>query len=120
LTDELKAKIAPVRSAVRDNLKAREDRVKIRKRTHKAQRAIKPSDESASAAGSAAGSGTATPMEVDTLEDESTIRKREAEKVQELVKVAAGDAGVQPGTNWSGLYELSGEFSLPQEMLVRG
>lgn len=47
-------------------------------------------------------------MEVDTLDAESVIRKREAEKVEELVKVAAGEGGVQPGTNWSGLYELSG------------
>lgn len=44
------------------------------------------------------------------MEDEATIRKREAEKVQELVKQTVGDGEMQPGTNWSGLYELSGEW----------
>lgn len=48
-------------------------------------------------------------MEVDKVEDELTIRKREAEKVQELVKQTVGEGEMQPGTNWSGLYELSGE-----------
>jgi hypothetical protein len=48
-------------------------------------------------------------MEVDKVEDEEAIRKRESEKVQELVRQTVGEGEVQPGTNWSGLYELSGE-----------
>lgn len=102
MTDELKAKIAPIRAAVRDNLKAREDRVKLRRRTHKASRpAAKPE-------GGEAASGSATPMEVDGVEDEAEVRKREGDKVRELVRAAAGEEA-EAGTNWSGLYELSGE-----------
>lgn len=101
MTNELKAKVAPIRAAVRDNLKAREDRVKLRRRTHKASRpAVKTEGGETS--------GSATPMEVDGVEDEVEVRKREGEKVKELVRAAAGGEA-EAGTNWSGLYELSGE-----------
>lgn len=106
LSDELKQKVGPIRDAVRDSQKAREDRAKIRRRTHKAPKAP-------AASGSANGgseSGSVTPMEVDKLEDEETIRKREGEKIQELVKQTVGEQDMQPGTNWSGLYELSGKW----------
>ncbi|KAJ9101626.1 hypothetical protein QFC20_005155 [Naganishia adeliensis] len=103
LSDELKQKVGPIRDAVRESQKAREDRAKIRRRTHKGPK-------TPAAPGSANGdaeSGSVTPMEVDKVEDEATIRKREAEKVQELVKQTVGEGETQPGTNWSGLYELS-------------
>jgi hypothetical protein len=106
LSDELKQKVGPIRDAVRESQKAREDRTKIRRRTHKGPK-------TPAAPGSANGdaeSGSVTPMEVDKVEDEATIRKREAEKVQELVKQTVGEQEMQPGTNWSGLYELSGEW----------
>ncbi|GHJ89851.1 hypothetical protein NliqN6_6253 [Naganishia liquefaciens] len=103
LTDDLKAKVTPIRAAVWDNLKAREDRVKLRRRTHKSSRPVvkAPGGDEA-----AASSGSATPMEVDGVEDEAEVRKREGEKVRELVRAAAGGEP-EPGTNWSGLYELS-------------
>lgn len=108
LSDDLKKQVAPIRDAVRESQKAKEDRAKIRRRTHKAKRTPAVAAGAASST-SDAGSGSVTPMEVDTLEDEVTIQQREREKIQELVKKTVGEENMQPGTNWSGLYELSGE-----------
>lgn len=106
LSDDLKKQVAPIRDAVRESQKAKEDRAKIRRRTHKAKRTPAVAAGAASST-SDAGSGSVTPMEVDTLEDEATIQQREREKIQELVKKTVGEENMQPGTNWSGLYELS-------------
>ncbi|KAJ9092675.1 hypothetical protein QFC21_006740 [Naganishia friedmannii] len=114
LSDDLKKQVAPIRDAVRESQKAKEDRAKIRRRTHKAKKT--PTAAAAAAAPGAAsstsdaGSGSVTPMEVDKLEDEATIQQRDKEKIQELVRKTIGEENMQPGTNWSGLYELSGHY----------
>lgn len=46
-------------------------------------------------------------MEAYKLEDEVTLHRREEEKLGELVRRTVGERE-EPGTNWSGLYELSG------------
>ncbi|KAJ9094313.1 hypothetical protein QFC19_007998 [Naganishia cerealis] len=104
LSDDLKKLVTPIRDAVRESQKAKEDRAKIRRRTHKVKRT--PTAPTAGS-NSDAGSGSVTPMEVDKLEDEGTVQQREREKIQELTKQTVGEENMQPGTNWSGLYELS-------------
>lgn len=96
---------------MRESQKAKEDRAKIRRRTHKAKKTPAATTTTALAGSSTsdAGSGSVTPMEVDALEDEATVQQREREKIQQLVKKTVGEENMQPGTNWSGLYELSGE-----------
>ncbi|KAJ9118119.1 hypothetical protein QFC22_004020 [Naganishia vaughanmartiniae] len=110
LSDDLKKQIAPIRDAVRESQKAKEDRVKIRKRTHKGKKTPAPAAAAAASdTASAPASGSVTPMEVDKLEDEPAIQQRERGKIQQLIKSTVGEDKMQrePGTNWSGLYELS-------------
>lgn len=104
LSEELKPIVAPIRAAVREVQRGREARAKIRRsRTHGSVRVPAVLRQRSGDLESK----TVTLMEAYKLEDEVTLHRREEEKLGELVRRTVGERE-EPGTNWSGLYELSG------------
>ncbi|KAG0143794.1 hypothetical protein CROQUDRAFT_660768 [Cronartium quercuum f. sp. fusiforme G11] len=111
LTDELKAKIGPVASKIKDIEKDRRERIKIRKKQKIAkEETVKDVQSTAtSATGAAATSNEATeclkqaPMDVDA--DEETIRETEQALLHSLVDP---DLMNDIGSNVTGQYELCG------------
>ncbi|KAG8957901.1 deubiquitinating enzyme [Tulasnella sp. 419] len=119
VTDELKAKLAPVNGRLREIERDRMERRKVRKRTRIAKEASekgkeKEADGDVVMGDHAAGSSSEAPAPSEggeakkeilpgELEEESVIRKREAE---ELLALVHPDLKNDVGANVSGMYEL--------------
>jgi ubiquitin carboxyl-terminal hydrolase 14 len=126
VTDELKQKLLPVNTRIKEIEKERDERRKVRKRTKKTQTMSMPFDRLGGPAPAASpelvvgGSGTvvADEMEVDNVVniatddevDEGTIREREEEELMGLVHP---DLKADVGANFTGLYELVGMQEIP-------
>lgn len=126
VTEDLKQKLLPVNTRIKELEKERDERRKIRRRTRKAQApattpavdhvgapppAVSPSVEVGGAT-PAVGDGmevdapAVAPVAGDELGDEGEIRKREAE---ELDSLAHADLKADVGANVTGVYELVGK-----------
>jgi ubiquitin carboxyl-terminal hydrolase 14 len=121
VTDDLKQKLLPVNTRIKEIEKERDERRKVRKRTKKTQTTNMPVDRLGGPAPSASpeiivgGSSSlvADEMEVNNIVtivtgdevDEGAIRKREEEELMGLVHP---DLRADVGANFTGLYELVG------------
>ena len=113
VTDELKAKLAPVSTRLKAIEKERAERRKVRKRTKAAQEASSSASSSRPEAG-ATDTGVSPPADETAmtgvevpgdLEDESVYRARE---LQELGGLVSADLTSDYGCSVTGLYDLVG------------
>ncbi|CCM05924.1 uncharacterized protein FIBRA_08162 [Fibroporia radiculosa] len=107
VTDELREKIMPLATKLKQIEGDRSDRQSVRKRAKAKQQAAQATPVPP-AAGSSAGTGEADTMEVDApntveLEPESTYRERELKELEELINP---DLRADVGSSVSGQYEL--------------
>ncbi|PVG00083.1 cysteine proteinase [Serendipita vermifera] len=122
VTDDLKQKLLPVNTRLKEIEKERHERQKIRKRTHKSNLSSNSAGDRATTAPPAAsptitvGGGSSLVGEAmdveenqasnepkERLQDERTTRAREADELLELVHP---DLRTDAGTNVTGIYEL--------------
>lgn len=112
VTPELKAKIVPLNTQLKDFEKERDERRKVRRKT----KAKAKEDAAVAAVATQAPASTSGDVEMGSapsaepvagvIEDEATARKREVEVLTSLVDPSlAADVGSSP----HGLYELCGE-----------
>lgn len=115
VTPELKAKIVPLNTQLKDFEKERDERRKVRRKT----KAKAKEDAAVAAVATQAPASTSGDVEMGSapsaepvagvIEDEATARKREVEVLTSLVDPSlAADVGSSP----HGLYELCGEQEL--------